>query len=189
MLSMDLQTAIVSIYGKDDAGLLSRVGSLLARARTSGMAVIHVKVGFRPGLPEISSRNILFSALKNSARHRRLFEGAAGEIHSSIGPEGDDIVVTKHRVNAFTGTDLDMILRAKEIDTLILWGIATSGVVLSTALHAADADYRLVVIKDCCVDQDPQTHECILDKILSRRAAVVTASEFLEALNIAPPPA
>ncbi|MGH7440727.1 MAG: cysteine hydrolase family protein [Polyangiaceae bacterium] len=46
------------------------------------------------------------------------------------------------------GTDLDMILRANGIDTLVLGGIATSGVVLSTVRHAADADYRLVVVAD-----------------------------------------
>jgi nicotinamidase-related amidase len=73
----------------------------------------------------------------------------------------DDITVTKHRVGTFTGTDLDMILRAKDIDTLILFGIATSGVVLSTVRHAADADYRLIVVKDCCADQDPEVHACL----------------------------
>ena len=52
-------------------------------------------------------------------------------------------MVTKHRVGAFTGTDLDMILKAHRMETLILAGIATSGVVLSTVRHAADADYGL----------------------------------------------
>jgi|GEM_PF-6092064 len=66
--------------------------------------------------------------------------------------QGDESVITKHRVNAFAGTDLDMILRANEIYTLKLLGIATSEVVLSTLLHARDADYRLFVLKDCCTD-------------------------------------
>jgi len=188
VLSMDYQTAIVSIYTKDDQALLARAASLLTQARSSGMAVIHVQVGFRPKLPEISSRNILFSALKNSVRHQQLFEGAAGAIHPAVAPEGDDIVVTKHRASAFTGTDLEMILRAKEIDTLILWGIATSGVVLSTALHAADADYRLIVIKDCCADLDEHVHACLIEKMLPRVAAVVSADELLEALNSVQPP-
>jgi len=51
-----------------------------------------------------------------------------------------------------------MILRAKEIDTLVLFGIATSGVVLSTLLDASDADYRLIVVKDCCLDNDADVH-------------------------------
>jgi nicotinamidase-related amidase len=183
VLSMDLQAGIVSIYAKDDPGLVTRASSLLRQARSDGMAVIHVKVGFRPKLPEVSSRNMLLGAIKSSPRHQQLFEGAVGEIHPGVAPEVDDIVVTKHRVNAFIGTDLEMILRAKEIDTLILWGIATSGVVLSSVLHAADADYRLIVIKDCCADLDAQLHSCILEKLLPRQATVLSANECLEALK------
>lgn len=132
---MDYQTGMVSIYVKD-RDLLARAANVLQRARDSGMTVIHVQVGFRPKHPEISLRNKLLGAIKNSVKHQQLFEGAAGAIHAAVAPQRDDIVITKHRVSAFTGTDLDMILRAKDADTLILFGIATSGVVLSTLLHA-----------------------------------------------------
>jgi nicotinamidase-related amidase len=134
-------------------------------------------------LPEVSERNALFGAIKNSAQHQRLFEGTNGAIHSAVAPEGDDIVITKHRVSAFAGTDLDMILRAKDIETLVLFGIVTSGVVLSTLLHASDADYRLVVVKDCCADSDLEVHSCLMEKVFPRRASVVDASEFLGALK------
>jgi nicotinamidase-related amidase len=144
------------------------------------MTIIHVQVGFRPNLPEIGTRNPLFAAIKNSAQHRQVFEGAAGAIHPAVAPEGDDIVVVKHRVNAFVGTDLEMILRAKDIDTLIVFGIATSGVVLSTVLHAADADYRLIVIGDCCADLDSELHACLINRVFPRQATVVSAHEFVE---------
>jgi nicotinamidase-related amidase len=75
-----------------------------------------------------------------------------------------------------------MILRARDIDTLVLFGIATSGVVLSTLLHAADADYRLFVIKDCCADLDLDLHACLIDQVFPRPATVLTAGEFLEGL-------
>jgi len=179
VLSMDLQTAIVSIYVKEE-GFLVRTASVLKRARQSAMCVIHVQVGFRPNLPEVSPRNTLLSAIKSSARHRQVFEGAGGAIHSAVAPEGEDIVVTKHRVSAFAGTDLEMILRAKDIDTLVLFGISTSGVVLSTLLHASDADYRLVVIQDCCTDLDAEVHRCLVEKIFPRQASILSASEFLE---------
>jgi nicotinamidase-related amidase len=183
VLSMDFSTAIVSIYAPDAQDLLARAASVLKQARSTGMTVIHVRVGFRPGLPEISPRNTLFSALKNSVKHQQLFEGAEGEIHPAVAPEADDISVIKHRVSAFAGTDLDMILRAEDIDTLILLGIATSGVVLSTVRHAADADYRLVVIKDCCADLDAEVHACLVNKVFTRQATVMSASEFLEGLK------
>ena len=183
VLSMDYQTAIVSIYIKDQEDILINAASALKGARNFGMTIIHVQVGFRPNFPEISPRNLLLSAIKSSEKHRQLFEGSAGAIHAAVAPEGGDIIVTKHRVSAFAGTDLEMILRAKEIDTLILFGIATSGVVLSTLLHAADRDYRLIVIKDCCADLDSEVHACLVNKVFPRQASVVSASEFLAALK------
>jgi len=65
----------------------------------------------------------------------------------------------------------------------VLLGIATSGVVLSTLLNAADLDYRLVVIKDCCADLDQDVHACLIDKISPRQATVLSATEFAEALK------
>jgi len=183
VLSMDFHTAIVSIYAKDQQGLLARAASVLKQARSSGMAIIHVQVGFRPGLPEVSSRNILFAAIKDSPKHQQLFQGAAGAIHAAVAPQEGDITITKHRVDAFAGTDLEMILRAKDIDTLILFGIATSGVVLSTLLHACDADYRLFVIKDCCEDRDAALHDCLVEKLFPSRATVISAEDFLSSLR------
>jgi nicotinamidase-related amidase len=181
VLSMDLQTAIVSIYVKDQDAFLARTAAVLNRARDTGMRVIHVRVGFRPNLPEIGERNRLFSSIKNSPKHLQLFEGMAGEIHPGVAPEGDDVVVVKHRVSAFTGTDLDRILRAREIETLVLFGIATSGVVLSTFLHAFDADYRLAVIRDCCADLEQETHAYLVDNLFPRNGTVLSSIEFLEA--------
>jgi nicotinamidase-related amidase len=184
VLSIDYQSAIVSIYaGSQQEELLSRAASVLAQARSSGMAVLHVQVGFRPNLPEISPRNLLLGAIKSSPHHQQLFQGAAGAIHSAVAPEGDDIVITKHRVSAFTGTDLEMILRANDIDTLVMLGIATSGVVLSTLLQAADADYRLFVVRDCCADLDQELHTNLIDKLFVRQATVITANEFVDALG------
>ncbi len=182
VLSMDMQNGIVAAYAGANPDLISRAAEVLERGRALGMMIIHVQVGFRPGLPEISPRNPLFSAIRNSERHQQLFQGSGGAIHSALGPEPNDIVVTKHRVGAFTGTDLEMILRAHDADTLVLFGIATSGVVLSTLLAASDSDYRLIVLRDCCTDQDPEVHACLLDRIFPRRASVITAAEFLAAL-------
>ncbi|HEY3988936.1 MAG TPA: isochorismatase family cysteine hydrolase [Acidobacteriaceae bacterium] len=180
---MDLQTAIVSIYTKGQPGLLTGAAGVLKKAREQGLNVIHVQVGFRPGFPEISLRNPLLSAIKTSLQHQQLFQGAAGAIHPAVAPQGEEIIVTKHRISAFTGTDLEMILRAKEIDTLILFGIATSGVVLATLLHASDADYRLIVVKDCCTDLDPGIHDCLTEKIFPRLATVLNSGECIDALG------
>lgn len=183
VLSMDMQTAIVSIYVGGDDAFTSRAAQVLGRCRERGLAIIHVQVGFRPGLPEISPRNALFNAIRTNPQRQQLFQGDGGKIHPSIAPVGEDIVITKHRISAFTGTDLDMILRAKEIDTLVMFGIATSGVVLSTLLDAVDADYRVIVIKDCCADRDAEVHATLLEKFFPQRGTVVTSEELLESLT------
>jgi nicotinamidase-related amidase len=181
VLSMDVQMGVVSAYVKDD-GFIPRVARLLDLARRAGMRVIHVKVAFRPNVPEASPRNIFLSAVKASTRHQQFFQGDSGAIHSGVAPEADDLIVTKSRVGAFAGTDLDLLLRANDIDTLVLLGIATCGVVLSTAVHAFDADYRVVIVKDCCADTDADLHACLIDRYFPRMASVVTAEEFLAAL-------
>jgi nicotinamidase-related amidase len=117
VLSTDLQTAIVSIYAKDDSDLITRAANVLKEAGEHRLTAIHVQVGFRPGLPEISLRNPLLSAIKNSVQQQQLFQGAAAAIHPAVEPQQSDIVITKYRISAFSGTDLDMILWAKDIDT------------------------------------------------------------------------
>jgi len=183
VLAMDCQAGVVSIYAKPPEPFLGRCSSVLRAARKAGIAVIHVKVGFRPGLPEVSTRNPLFAGIKSSPQHQKLFEGAAGAIHPALGPEPDDLVVTKHRISAFAGSDLQMILRAKEIDTLVMFGIATSGVVLSTLLEACDTDYRSVVITDCCADTDAELHRVLVERFFATRGEIATAAEFVKAVE------
>src|SRR5271156_908242 len=133
VLNLDCQAGLVSIYTKGDKdAFLDRAAGVLNHARASNMTVIHVKVGFRPGLPEVNSRNQLFGAIKASPQHQSLFQEPLGSIHPALAPAENEIIITKPRMSASAGTDLAMILRANDTDTLILFGIAPSGVVLST---------------------------------------------------------
>src|SRR5581483_7186385 len=180
--AMDCQTGLVHIYAKPMDEFVARTARVAHTARQAGMPVIHVQVGFRAGLPEVSDRNMLFATIKSSAERRKLFEGDAGAIHPALGPEPTDIVVTKRRVSAFAGTDLEMILRAGGIDTLALFGIATSGVVLSTLVDAFDADYRIAVIADCCADLDIELHQALIARLFPKRGRVITAEQFIAAI-------
>jgi nicotinamidase-related amidase len=96
-------------------------------------------------------------------------DAPAARINERVAPESGDIVVTKKRVSAFAGSDLDMVLRAQGVRHLVLTGIATSGVVLSTLRQAADLDYALTVLRDGCADGDPEVHLILLDKVFPRR--------------------
>jgi nicotinamidase-related amidase len=182
-LALDCQTGIISVYAKPEGDFVERSSKVLNAARDTGMTVIQVQVGFRPGLPEVSDRNKLFAVVKASKARQEFFQGSSGAIHPALGPKPDDIVVVKSRISAFTGTDLDMILRAREIHTIVLFGIATSGVVLSTLLEACDADYSVVVIEDCCADLDPELHSALIRRLFPMRADVMSAEDFVRALE------
>jgi nicotinamidase-related amidase len=166
---MDIQRAALAYTG-EDAAFLKRLSNALASARKAGIRVIHVTVRFRAGYPEISPHNRLFS--------RSLAAGFLPstdlDIHPAVAPQSGEVIVTKLRASAFSGSDLEIILRSQAISHLVLCGIATSGVVLSTLLEAADKDYELTVLSDCCADADEEVQRVLMTKIFPRYAEVIT---------------
>jgi nicotinamidase-related amidase len=180
LLLMDFQRMVVDSYAVDKAALLDRVKRLAAAARNPGARVIHAAVGFQLGYPEVSGRNSVFSSLKAA---RLLATGdPAAEIHPVLTPQPGDVVVTKQRVSAFTGTNLDLILLSNNVDTLLLAGILTQGVVLSTSRHAADLDYRAVVDADGCSDKDPEVQHLLMETMFPAQARVATVEECIGAI-------
>ena len=179
-ITLDIQTALVGFYAKDDEEFTGAVTSLLVCARKLHATVIHVKVGFRPGFPEVSERNRLFSALTKNPDYAKMQNTQWLNLHPALEARPDEPVVVKPRISAFEGTELKVLLRSKDIDTLVLFGIITSGAVLSTALDAMDQDYRVLIVRDACADGDPELHACLLDHLLAKRTDVVTAAEVVE---------
>ncbi len=177
---MDYQKDIVGAYPEALRNeLLAKARIVLARARHEGIPVIYVVVRFREGYPEISSHDIARRGIRDSGRLR---EGTSGaEIHPSVAPQPGEVVVTKRRTGPFSTSDLAAVLNAQGIKTLVLMGVATSGVVLSTVRWAADIDYQIIVLADCCADQDEEVHRVLTGKVFPRQATVVTSREFLEA--------
>lgn len=181
VLIMDYQYDVVSNVEASYPGLLDRAASVLSAARRAGVPVIDVVVRFRPGHPEVSARNKIFSGMKTAGR---LAEGSPGaEIHDRVCPQGNEVIVTKRRVGAFSTTDMETVLRAHNVTHLVLLGIATSGVVLSTVRWAADADYELTVVEDGCADVDAEVHRVLTQKVFPRQAAVVSAQDVIQALG------
>jgi len=179
LLVMDVQVGIVTRYVQSD-DFMERMKAAITAAHNAQIPVIYVAVSFRPGFPEINPRNKIFSATRQ--QQSSLQAAATREIHPAIAPQAEDIVVTKRRVSAFTGSDLEVVLRSQGITHLVLSGIATSGVVLSTLREAADRDYQLTVLSDCCVDGDEEVHRVLLNKVFSRQADVVTADGWSASL-------
>jgi nicotinamidase-related amidase len=176
LLVMDVQETIVTRYAQM-GDVLTPISAAITTARAASIPVIYVKVAFRPGYPEISPRNKSFSSVKQQQSPLSAAMTPM-EIHPAIAPQSTDIVVTKRRVSAFSGSDLEVVLRSQDISHLVLCGIATSGVVLSTLREAADKDYQLTVLADCCFDGDEEVQRVLLSKVFPRQAEVVQASTW-----------
>jgi nicotinamidase-related amidase len=182
VLIMDYENDIVSMLPESARiSLLEKAGTIVKASRQAHIPIIYIVVRFRDGYPEINAQNKLFSNLKDSGRLR---EGSFGaDINAKVAPQSGDIIVTKRRVGAFSTTDLETVLRSQNINTLVLFGVSTSGVVLSTVRWAADADYKLVVISDACADRDAEVQRVLMDKVFPWQATVVNTQEFLKAVS------
>jgi nicotinamidase-related amidase len=175
LLVMDMQLGIL-INLPDNKSLVGHVVKAIAAARSKKMAVIYVTVGFRPGAPEINASNKTFSAAKERISSLNMDEYM--KIDPELGKLPEEIQVIKRRISAFTGSDLEVVLRSRGIQHIVLCGISTSGVVLSTIREAADKDYRITVLSDCCADPDPEVHQVLINKIFVRQAEVLTEQEW-----------
>ncbi len=161
--------------------VVEKTQALQKAARDAGILICYSATVFRPGYIEISEWN------KNQSQRKASGQPAVGDpmlvIHPAVKPIEGEVVAGKHRTNALHGTDLDLVLRANDIHNLILLGYATSGVVLSTTRYAADLDYRLYIVEDCCADQDAEVHDFLTQRIFPRQADVVQSEDVIKALG------
>jgi len=178
LLVMDVQGATIKLLQDNTAKLITPLILAIAKARANNIPVIYVVVGFRKGYPEVSSNNKSFSALtKNPSMGLDTEEGT--KVYDAVAPQEGDIIVTKKRVSAFAGSDLEVILRGLNARHIVLTGISTSGVVLSTLREAADKDFTMTVLTDCCADMDEEVHRVLTTKVFPRQATVITSEEWL----------
>lgn len=175
-LVMDMQVAVLNNLSSGDL-LINNVTKAIAGARSNNIPVIYVVVNFRPGMPEVSSNNKVFGGSKVRSGGVVSTSGAMDVIHA-IAPAEGDIIVAKRRISAFSGSDLDMLLRSLGVTKIYLTGVATSGVVLSTLCEAADKDYSVTVLHDCCADYRNEVHQFLVEKVFPFQSTVKSVAEF-----------
>ena len=159
VLIMDYQLRQLSSFPEEfQKEILRRANEVLAGARDKGIPVIYVEVVRGERTPE-------------------------NQIHPAVTPKPGEIVLTKRRVGPFSTTNLDEVLKNQRSETLVLMGISTSGCVLSTVRCAADMDYKLIVLSDCCADRDDDVQLVLMEKLFPRQASVATSQQFLQALG------
>jgi len=174
---MDYQNGVVDMLGEPE-DLLSRAASAVDTIRRAGGVVGYVRVAFEDAdlaaFPPTSGMGARVAA-SGQALHN---DSPSTAVHDRVAPREGDIIVRKVRVGAFSTTDLDAQLRERGVDTLILAGISTSGVVLSTVRDASDRDYRVLVLEDATADREDDIHSFLIERIFPRQAEVITVADL-----------
>jgi len=219
LLVCDLQYVVTqAVLPSDEVrnAFLMRCAKVIAHSRELGLEVVHVVLR-SPDIPDAE----VSSSLKTVSTFSKLNgPNSKYNIHAEMDPHPDDLVVIKHRVSAFFGTDLQVYLKAHEIQHLVILGLATTGVVLSTVrcytlrrigvllkLHwritvpdavacpivcflrryAADADYKIFVVEDCCTGMTEEAHRVLMSEVFPMQARVLSSGQFISELRLASP--
>jgi nicotinamidase-related amidase len=177
LLVMDYQPVVLgSLSDADD--LLSRVTEAIAIVRRHGGQVGYVRVAFDDADYEVVPEHSAFAPALATAREALHSDSPTTAIHERVAPRPGDIIVRKTRFGAFSTTDLAQQLEDRAISTLILAGVSTSGVVLSTVRDAADRDYHVFVLADATADPEPGVHGFLTERIFPRQAHVITVGQL-----------
>jgi len=155
----------LSMYGSSRP----KLQSLLQAAREAGVLVVHVQNTALPNRLSDSPSQIRFNLRMHEGPRsggdplRYTVPGTPGHAFvADLAPQGDELVVRKHRSSAFWGTNLDLLLRSNSIETVIATGCTTEGCVESTARDAMFSSYYVVVAEDCVASDDPAQHEAAM---------------------------
>jgi nicotinamidase-related amidase len=185
LLCLDFENDIVHPDGKvsgkgyaaynAEHGTLATLRQVQDAFRAAGLPVIHVRVGFFPGYAQQPKG----SPLMGQAHEFGVFDlsGWGGEFMAEVAPQGDELVITKHRVGAFYATPLDLTLKTMGVDEVFLAGVATDMAVESTAREAHDRDLAVKVIADCCIAANKEDQQRSLTN-MKKLATIVTSDQL-----------
>ncbi|MBN3785758.1 isochorismatase family cysteine hydrolase [Burkholderia sp. Ac-20353] len=173
LVVMHYQTDILGLFPSVAPALLANTRKLCDAARAKGIGVYFANLRFSPGYPEVSPLN------KNGQGIKRLGLFVDDRTSPELGPQANEPLIVAHRASVFFGTDLEARLSAQGVDSLIMVGIASTGVVLSSVAYASDADFRLYTVKDCCYDPDQVVHEHLFSTAFDSRTTVLSLADAL----------
>ncbi len=158
VIVIDFQVGSLGFFPKEiENGLISRANQLSAAARQKGIPVIFLRFQKAERTPDT-------------------------ELHPQLVVQPGELVLTKKKSSPFSTTDLDARMKKRGIDTLVIFGVYTGGAVLSTVKWAAEMDYKMFVISDCCAERDEEVQRVLMGKVLTHKTTVLTAQGFLELL-------
>lgn len=156
-------------------GVVKKTAGVLDSARSKGLPIVYTRVCFQAGHSDLVVSNPLFGAV---AQFGALVDGERGaQIIDELRPQPGDLVVSNNRVNGFVNSSLDFVLRNRDINTLILTGVATNITIESTARTATDLGYRAIVLTDCVSADSQENHDAAI-RTLGLLAEVSTSEDL-----------
>ena len=167
--------------------VIANAEALLHAAREVGAMVAYAHADHRADgsttartLRDTDNRLQPIAAGDGDAHKPAIYAGTPeARIVRELAPEPGDLLVPKHRWSAFHGTYLDLALRARKIDTVILGGGSTDVGIASTAFAARDLDYNLVIASDACTSPEDDNHRQLMHRIFPRMARVRSTADVL----------
>lgn len=192
LLLLHCQNDIVKPEGKfapsgiaeqvDRHGLFQKWIDLLRASRHAGLRVIYVNNAFSPGHPELGEKT--FPLMQGTKQFNAFLKDTWGVKNpDEIAPASGEIIIENYNSSAFSATNLDLILRASKIQTLLLAGVATTFVINSTARYGAELGYDIIVIGDGCTAFNDEMHDFEVKNALPYFATVSNTTEVIGALG------
>jgi gluconolactonase len=179
---MDFQHDILAVTPQyREKHLLETVTRVLDAARHTSATIVYITVSFRDDYADAPAHSPLFQAEKAHGVMKVGSPGAA--ICEELTPQRGDLVINKHGVDPFNSTHLANVLRARDVETLVLMGVWTNYVVEATARTGADSGYRIIVVTDGCASDTEDHHQFFITQILPMLGTAATASDVIAALR------
>lgn len=194
LLAVHLQGDVVTREGAfaaffadmvEKTGVMGKTMRLLAAGRAAGATIAYLRIVFSEGHPELSVTAPLWEIVDQT---KCLVDGTSGAaIVAEATPLEGELVIDHHRIDGTIESDLIPELRARGVDTVVVFGVATNITVETTARTLADHRFRVFVVADACTAGDEATHDAAIATLGLVTSGVASVDQVVSTLSVGAP--